>query len=124
MAITKCPIPVPTVNEFTPSLRAARKCARTSDHVMETIMSKTNHASYGAAATSERELTEDDLALVSGGKDTPKLLEYFSKGKVFTTVETRHRWPPLKRQLEQAHEQDHCNQHRCNERANTRTNGG
>ena len=87
MAITKCPIPVPTVNDFTPSLRAARKCARTSDHVMETIMSKTNHASYGAAATSERELTEDDLALVSGGKDTPKLLEYFSKGKVFTTVE-------------------------------------
>jgi bacteriocin-like protein len=31
-------------------------------------MSKTNHTSYGAAATSERELTEDDLALVSGGK--------------------------------------------------------
>ena len=30
-------------------------------------MSKTNHTSYGAAATSERELTEDDLALVSGG---------------------------------------------------------
>jgi hypothetical protein len=61
IAITKCPIPAPTVNEFTPSLRAARKCARTSDYVMETIMSKTNHTSYGAAATSERELTEDDL---------------------------------------------------------------
>ena len=63
MAITKCPISPapPTVNEFTPSLRAARKCARTSDYVMETIMSKTNHTSYGAAATSERELTEDDL---------------------------------------------------------------
>ena len=67
MAITKCPIPVPTVNEFTPSLRAARKCARTSDHVMETIMSKTNHTSYGAAATSERELTIDELEHVSGG---------------------------------------------------------
>jgi hypothetical protein len=34
---------------------------------MEKIMSKTNHTSYGAATTSERELTEDDLALVSGG---------------------------------------------------------
>ena len=32
------------------------------------LMSKTNHTWYGAAATSERELTEDDLALVSGGK--------------------------------------------------------
>jgi hypothetical protein len=30
-------------------------------------MSKTNHTSYGAAATSEHELTEADLALVSGG---------------------------------------------------------
>jgi hypothetical protein len=36
--------------------------------LMEKIMSKTNHTSYGAAATSERELTEDDLALVSSGK--------------------------------------------------------
>ena len=27
------------------------------------LMSKTNHTWYGAAATSERELTEDDLAL-------------------------------------------------------------
>jgi hypothetical protein len=34
-------------------------------------MSKTNHTSYGAAATSERELTEDDLALVSGGRKPP-----------------------------------------------------
>jgi hypothetical protein len=33
MAITKCPIPAPTVNEFTPSLRAARKCARTGDEL-------------------------------------------------------------------------------------------
>jgi hypothetical protein len=93
MAITKCPIPAPTVNEFTPSLRAARKCARTSDYVMETIMSKTNHTSYGAAATSERELTEDDLEnrvladseldAVSGGR----LLEAATKGKVFKQVE-------------------------------------
>ena len=29
------------------------------------------HTSYGAAATSERELTEDDLALVSGGRKPP-----------------------------------------------------
>jgi hypothetical protein len=36
-----------------------------------TLMSKTNHTSYGAAATSERELTEDDLALVSGGRKPP-----------------------------------------------------
>jgi hypothetical protein len=34
-------------------------------------MSKTNDTSNGAAATSERELTEADLALVSGG--TPSL---------------------------------------------------
>ena len=33
MAITKCSIPVPTVNEFTPSLRAARKCARTGNEL-------------------------------------------------------------------------------------------
>ena len=32
-----------------------------------TLMSKTNHTSYGTAATSEHELTEADLALVSGG---------------------------------------------------------
>ena len=30
-------------------------------------MSKTNHTSYGAAATSERELTIDELDAVSGG---------------------------------------------------------
>jgi hypothetical protein len=30
-------------------------------------MSKTNHTSYDATATSEHELTEADLALVSGG---------------------------------------------------------
>jgi hypothetical protein len=30
-------------------------------------MSKTNHTSYGAVATSERELTVDELDAVSGG---------------------------------------------------------
>jgi len=30
-------------------------------------MNKTNHTSYGAAATSERELTVDDLDAVVGG---------------------------------------------------------
>jgi hypothetical protein len=91
IAITKCPIPAPTVNEFTPSLRAARKCARTSDYVMETIMSKTNHTSYGAAATSElgraklenRVLADSELDAVSGGR----LLEAATKGKVFKQVE-------------------------------------
>ena len=48
-----------------------------------TLTSKTT--SYGAAATSERELTEDDLALVSGGKPSaaksspaPKISESLS----------------------------------------------
>jgi bacteriocin-like protein len=34
---------------------------------METIMSKTNHTSYGTAARSEHELTIDELDAVSGG---------------------------------------------------------
>jgi ATP/maltotriose-dependent transcriptional regulator MalT len=48
---------VPPVNRFTAATRALRR----------KIMSKTNHTSYGAAATSERELTIDELDAVSGG---------------------------------------------------------
>ena len=51
--------------------------------LMEKIMS--NNTSYSAIATSERELTEDDLALVSGGKPSaaksspaPKISESLS----------------------------------------------
>jgi hypothetical protein len=51
--------------------------------LMEKIVS--NNTSYGAIATSERELTEGDLALVSGGKPSaaksspaPKISESLS----------------------------------------------
>jgi hypothetical protein len=76
MAITKCPIPAPTVNEFTPSLRAARKCARTSDWIgpfaglMEKIMSKTpmhnSEASFEVRELKD-ELSGEQLQKVSGG---------------------------------------------------------
>jgi hypothetical protein len=34
---------------------------------MEKIMSKTSDTSYGAATTGERELTADELSVISGG---------------------------------------------------------
>ena len=40
-----------------------------------------------AAATSERELTADELEHVSGGRGAPKLLETAIKGQVFKKVE-------------------------------------
>jgi bacteriocin-like protein len=46
---------------------------------MEKIMSKTNDTSYNAVAKSERELTEDELNLVSGGKEY-KLKEVLISG--------------------------------------------
>lgn len=47
-------------------------------------MSKTSYG--GAAATSERELTEDDLALVSGGKpsaakSSPAPIKFYIEGE-------------------------------------------
>ena len=48
-------------------------------------MSKTSYG--GAALTSEREPTADELEHVSGGRGTPKLLEAAIKGQVFRKVE-------------------------------------
>jgi hypothetical protein len=72
MAITKCRIWVPPVNRFTGAERELRQCGRTSDGwsalaCMEKIMRKTNDTSCCAAATSERELTVDQLDAVVGG---------------------------------------------------------
>jgi len=55
---------------------------------MEKIMSKTNDTSYEAVAKSERELTEDELNLVSGGKgEAPvKYMEYKLKEVLISGV--------------------------------------
>jgi hypothetical protein len=55
---------------------------------METIMSKTNDTSYEAVAKSGRELTEDELNYVSGGKgEAPvKYMEYKLKEVLISGV--------------------------------------
>jgi hypothetical protein len=81
MAITKCRIWVPPVNLFTVRRDVLRQCGLASDEGWlgrRKIMSKTN--ATDTAARSEHELTENDLALVSGGKPSaaPKVSESLS----------------------------------------------
>ena len=68
MAITKCLIWGPPVNQFTMAARELRQCSRTSDGWsalawMETIVSKTTTDGHV-----ERELSLEELEAVSGGE--------------------------------------------------------
>jgi hypothetical protein len=55
---------------------------------METIMTKTSDTSYDAVAKSERELTDDELNYVSGGRgEAPvKYMEYKLKEVLISGV--------------------------------------
>jgi hypothetical protein len=79
MAITKMSIGVPPVNRFTVRRDVLRQGGHISDERWlgrRKIMSKT----INTAARSKHELTESDLALVSGGKPSaaPKVSESLS----------------------------------------------
>ena len=68
MAITKCRIWVSPVNRFTVADRALRQCARVSDGrwlAMEKIMTTTHKSE---ASSEVRELKDEELENVFGGK--------------------------------------------------------
>ena len=75
MAITKCRIWVQVVNRFTVRRDVLRQCGltsggrRTGSGLKEQIMSKTNDTSK--LASRDRELRDDELDAVSGGKQKP-----------------------------------------------------
>jgi hypothetical protein len=72
MAITKCRIWLRSVTAITVAPRALHECAHTSDGWsalawMEKIVTKTNSEGRTLREPKERELRDDELALVSGG---------------------------------------------------------